>query len=70
MNGRSFIEKGILVKNSDNGPLVYLDETTNCTNLNVCTRMGIYALYINITVGFEYDMYIITSNTAVGSSID
>jgi hypothetical protein len=70
MNGRSFIEKGILVKNTNSMPLVCLDDATNCTNLNVCTTIIIYAPYINITVGFEYDMYIITSNTAISSSID
>jgi hypothetical protein len=69
MNGRSFIEKGILVKNTNNGPFVCLDDATR-TNLDVCTTMIIYAPYINITVGFEYDTYITTSNPAVSSSID
>jgi hypothetical protein len=42
----------------------------NCTYLDICTSVIIYALYIDSTVGLEYDTYITTSDTTISSSVN
>jgi type IV secretory pathway protease TraF len=70
MDSRSFIEQGILVHNANDGTFLGLYHTSHSANIYVGTLVIVNSSDINLTSSFEYGSYIITSYTAMSTSID